>query len=422
MRTLLRTSGFVSCLAPVPRKTCCLVLAASLLACAGTAGATPRCEGKLLRSEITERQEATLALLKSKKFAELERRVNGFLSAYTSSRVSDEELFYEFGAFDRSLPALTPLIQEWIEHYPSSHAAHQAMALHMSAVAWRMRGTGFASETSAHQMDSFHAGLRAAQNWAAQAAALHPQPILSFQQMVANAKALRVDSELLTKLSLSPSTAVPTSLQPRPDVLPLLDAGARIQADNVVVRNAYVDLLAPKWGGTLPALRLYASPATHKGLSADRVASVTYAATMALADDHMRLKQPDQALPLYLAASKICRLNFPLINMARIYGEQKRFAEALEVSEAALAVAPEGSQALRWKAYALGGVGRHAEAVAILQRLASEGSPDVAYALGEYYARGEGGLQRNMTEARRLFGIAARGGDERAIKRLAAGN
>ena len=403
-------------------KTCYLVLAASLLVCAGTSEATPRCEGKLLRSEITERQEATLALLKSKKFAELEGRVNGFLSAYTSNRISDEELFYEFGAFDRSLASLTPLIQEWIERHPDSHAAHQAMALHMSAVAWRMRGTDFASETSSHQMDAFHAGLRAAQNWAVRAAALHPKPILSYQQMVANAKSLRVDSELLTKLSLSSSTAKPTSLQPRPDVLPLLDAGARIQADNVIVRHSYANLLAPKWGGTLPALQEYAKPSAHKGLSADRVASVTYAATMELADDHMRLKQPDQALPLYLAASKICRLNFPLINMARIYGEQKRFAEALEVSEAALAVAPEGSQALRWKAYALGGVGRHVEAVAILQRLAPEGSPDVAYTLGEYYARGEGGLQRNMTEARRLFGIAARGGDERAIKRLAAGN
>jgi tetratricopeptide (TPR) repeat protein len=403
-------------------KRCHLVLAAFLSIFVGAAEAVPRCEGKLLRSEITERQEATLALLKSKKFAELESRVNGFLSAYTSNRMSDEELFYEFGAFDRSLASLTPLIQEWIERYPSSHAAHQAMALQMSAVAWRMRGIGFANETSAHQLDAFHAGLRAAQNWATRAAALHAKPILSYQQMMANAKAMRVDSELLTKLSLAPSTATPTSLQPRPDVLPLLDAGARIQADNVIVRNAYVNLLAPKWGGTLPALQHYAKPATHGGLSTDRVASVTYAATMELADDYIRLKQPDQALPLYLAASKICRLNFPLINMARIYGEQKRFAEALEASEAALAVAPEGSQALRWKAYALGGLGRHVEAVAILQRLALEGSPDVAYTLGEYYARGEGGLQRNITEARRLFGIAARGGDERAIKRLAAGN
>ena len=252
MRTLLRMSGVVSCLVLAScgmlGKTRYLVFAAALLTYFAAAEATPRCEGKLLRSEITERQEATLALLKSKKFAELESRTNGFLSAYTSSRISDEELFYEFGAFDRSQPALTPLMQEWIERYPASHAAHQAMALHMSAVAWRMRGNDFASETSSHQMDAFRAGLRAAQNWAVQAAALHPKPILSYQQMVANAKSLRVEAELLKKLSLSPSTAKPTSLLPRPDVVPLLDAGARIQADNVIVRHSYANLLAPKVG------------------------------------------------------------------------------------------------------------------------------------------------------------------------------
>lgn len=41
------------------------------------------------------------------------------------------------------------------------------------------------------------------------------------------------------------------------------------------------------------------------------------------------------------------------------------------------------------------------------------------YSLAEYYAHGGGGLPLDMREARQLVSIAARAGDERAIKRLA---
>ena len=307
-----------------------------------------------------------------------------------------------------------------MERFPASYAAHQAMALHMYSVAWQMRGSALAHETSRAQMDEFHLRLLDARHWAASAIKLHPKPILAFQQLTAHAKAQRLDTEFLTSLGLKPGTATRGPLSPRPDVLPRLDAANRLQPDNSVVRTAYVTVLAPRWGGTLEALEEYASPTSHPRLPPDRLAAVSYAALMEIGSDYEFRKQPERAITYYQQASKLCRQNLPFINVARIRIDQKRYAEALEASDAAVALVPDGSIASRYRAYALSGVGRHREAVDLLKRLAPEGSSDVAYFLGEYYARGEGGLTQDLVEARRLFGIAARGGDERAIRRLEA--
>jgi hypothetical protein len=55
----------------------------------------------LPRARIDSNQEETLRLLRNKRYAELQRRMDGYLQAYVAGTSSDEELFCQFGAFDR---------------------------------------------------------------------------------------------------------------------------------------------------------------------------------------------------------------------------------------------------------------------------------------------------------------------------------
>ncbi len=377
---------------------------------------TPRCDGTLLRSEISERQEATLAVVRAKKYAALQRRMDGFLAAYVVGKITDEELFYEFGAFDRWGPWLTPILQEWVERYPRSFAAHHAMSLHVSSIAWQIRGTALARDTSVQQMSEFTERLRSARGWSLRSIPLHTKPILAYQQLMANAKAITFDVQLTASSTAVQATKLAEI--PRPDVVPILQESIRIQPDNTIVRNAYVWVLAPRWGGSFEALREYAKPSTHSDLPADRRASVSYEATMQIASDFWFLERLDEAVSTYEMASRICRLNGPFISIGQIRLEQRRFEDALRAGDAALALVPGSAEANRVRAPALRGLGRHAEAVALLRNLTSEGWPDVQYLLGEYYLTGTGGVTVDRAEARRLFGIAAKTGYEPALKRL----
>ncbi len=388
------------------------------LACA--APATPRCEGRLLQRQIDLRQEDTLVLLRGRDFPALQARMDRLLDGYTAGSVTDEELFFEFGAFDRWSPQLTPIFREWVASFPRSYAAHHAMALHTSAVAWQARGGRVASETSRQQFTEFDAGLRSARDWLFRSMALHPKPILAYQLLMTNAKALHLDVALPGADGPAPAGVRPTPRNPRPDVLPLLRQSLRVQPDNTVVRVAYATVLAPRWGGSHEALEAQAGPESLAGLPADRAAAVRYAALAEIASDHRFHRRLDEAARGYEAASRECRVNQPLIAVADIRMEQGRFKEALAAADAALAVVPGGHAATRSRALALRALGRHDEAVPLLQRLLPEGMPDVAWLLGEYHENGTGGLKRDLAEAKRHYAIAARMGDTRAAQRLQA--
>jgi tetratricopeptide (TPR) repeat protein len=384
------------------------------------ASALPRCEGKLLRSQIGERQEVTLRLLRAKSFDRLQERVDGFLNAYVKGTLTDEELLYEFEAFQRDSPALTPLFSEWVQRYPKSFAAYHGMSLHLSSIAWQTRGSALAKDTSVHQMDEFHRLLREARDWSLRSITLHPKPILAYQQLMSNAMAMTFDVALpgYVPHHLGNLGSVLSMSNPRLDVLPILEESLRIQPDNTIVREAYVTVLAPRWGGSLKALWKFSEPATHRGLASDRIATVTYAAMMEIASDYRFRERDEEAIPIYERAAKICRLNQPFVDIANIRLRQKRYREALAAAESVLGVVPNSSTGLRLKANALFGLGRHEELTPLLLRLAPEGAGDVQYMLGEAYLNGSGGLKKDPVEARRLMSLSARAGVEKATKRL----
>jgi tetratricopeptide (TPR) repeat protein len=396
-----------------------VALAAALVTAlvAPCAQATPYCEGKVVSDTLEEQQEITLALLRGKKLDALQRRMDGHLDAYGAGRSSDEELFYEFGAFDRWGPFLTPLIEEWIALRPKSFAARHAMTLHLAAVAWQKRGERLARETSKQQFGEFDKALAAAQDSAIRSIALHPKPILAYQALMVTGKAMRFDP---SRLGQPPAKEARSAKVPRPDLLPILSEAERVQPDNTIVRVAYVRALAPRWSGSLEALQDYAKPATHaRSMSADRVARVVYEATTEIASDNWFRGRLDEAADSYAVAARMCNLARPWLDIANIRMDQKRPAEALLAADAYLEREPGSifGRALRMRA--LRPLGRHKDVVELARALSPEGVPEATYVLGEYHLSGEGGVARNPAEARRLISEAARSGYEPAIERLA---
>jgi tetratricopeptide (TPR) repeat protein len=363
------------------------------------AAATPRCEGRLPRVQIEEQQEETLKLLRGRKFDELQARMDERLAAYVAGRLTDEELFYEFGAFDRWGPFLTPLFEEWIAKFPRSYAAHQGMALHRQSMAHSRRGSGYASETSPQQWGEFFRLMDDARDWARKATALHPRPILSHGLLVFTARGLRA-----WEVGDEPQRS--------------LEASLRLQPDNIVVRKAWVELIEPRWGGSIAQLEAYAKPSAHPGLPPDRMAAVAYEARMEIAAEYRRLERHDAAVRHYEKAAALCRLNQPWMEISMIRRDQRRFDDALKAADKAVEIYPGSRDGMRLQAEALNGLGRYDECFKILTRLAPGGSAAVLYMLGEFYAHGVGGAQRDMAEARRLFQLAAQGGEARAAERL----
>jgi hypothetical protein len=385
---------------------------------ASSAAATPFCEGKHNPDAVDEQQEITLGLLRTKKYDALQRRMDASLEAYVAGRSSDEQLFYEFGAFDRWGPFLSPLIDEWIAKNPKSFAAHHAKTLHLAAVAWQKRGERLARDTSSQQFAEFQKALAAAQDSAVRSIALHPKPILAYQALMNTGRAIRpFDAK---RLGVPAAREKASRETPRPDLLPILNEAQRVQPDNTVVRVAYIGTLAPRWGGSFEALHDYAKPALHaKLMSPDRVDRVVYEATTQIASDHAFGSQWDEAAEQFTAASRICRLTMPFLEISNIRMIQKRPAEALAAADAFLEREPGSliGRALRMRA--LRPLGRHQEVVELARALSPEGVPEATFVLGEYHLSGEGGVTKDAVEARRLISASARSGYEPAIEKLA---
>lgn len=397
------------------------LMAVLWLVLAAAAGATPRCEGRLQWPEILQRQEQTLLLLRERQYPALQARMDRLLQAYVAGRLSDEELFHEFGAFDRWGPYIGPMIQEWVRQMPASYAAHQAMVLHLAAVAWQTRGTAWSRDTPNHQMQAFHAALGQARAWAMKSLPLHPKPILTYQFLVSAARAWRGDTGWLSSLRETLDIAgLPAWAGRASTPADWFERSLAVQPDNVIVREAYVWSLAPRWGGSVDALLAFATPASHPGLSPDRLASVAYAATLQIANDHWMHRRHDAAVRAFELAGRLCRLDEPWTSIATLRLEQSRFADALAATESALAVYPGNVHTAALKARALKGLGRHAEAVQVLQTVMPDYSAEAYTLLAEYYLSGEGGVARQPERARRLLAVAVRGSDSAAIRRVVA--
>ncbi|MBI5256854.1 MAG: DUF4034 domain-containing protein [Burkholderiales bacterium] len=399
-----------------------LALGAGLwLLLAGAAGASPRCEGRLPWTEVVQRQEQTLLLLRERHYPALQSRMDGLLQAYSVGRLSDEALFAEFGAFDRWGPQMAPMIQEWVRRMPTSYAAHQAMVLHLAAVAWQIRGQAWSRDIPDHQMQAFHAALGQAREWAMKALPLHPKPILTYHFLVSASRAWAGETGVLAAVRLGLEVAgLPAWAGRASGPADWFERSLAVQPDNLIVREAYVWALAPRWGGSIDALLAFASPGSHPGLSADRLASVAHAATLQIANDHWMHRRHEAAARAFELAARLCRLDEAWTSLATLRLEQQRYAEALAAAESAHAVHPGNTYTAALRARALKGLGRHAEAVQVLQGVMPDYNAEVYTLLAEYYLSGEGGTARQAGRARRLLAVAARGSDTAAIKRLQA--
>ncbi|MDQ3674747.1 MAG: DUF4034 domain-containing protein, partial [Gemmatimonadota bacterium] len=179
---------------------------------------------------------AVRGLLWAKAYDELD----ALLSAYADSAQRDYRLEYRlfdaYDAFRVAIPAMEPLLTEWVKQRPKSAAALLARATFFRASGWHARGTRVVGQTSAQQLTQMTSFFRHAVADLDVALRLAPNSIVGYRQVI--------------NLAMSKGEMA-TSRR-------MLDHGLKIQPNSFLLRAAYMENLLPRWGGSYAAMARFA--------------------------------------------------------------------------------------------------------------------------------------------------------------------
>jgi uncharacterized protein len=163
------------------------------------------------------------------------------LSAYADSVLRDYRLEYRlfdaYAAFDVAMPALEPLLNEWVERHPASAAALLARGTFFSASGWHARGYKFARETNRNQFQQMNAFFRRSTADFHAALRLAPNSIVAYRALISMTSTTESDSA--------------TSRQ-------LLDRALKIQPYSFRLRATHMENLLPRWGGSYESMTKFA--------------------------------------------------------------------------------------------------------------------------------------------------------------------
>lgn len=133
-------------------------------------------------------------------------------------------------------PALGALLDEWVKVSPQSYAAQMARAKYLIEAGWRARGKGFVDSTTSHQLakmgEYFSRGVPAA----IAAIKLNPKLSIAYANLILAARTDRNENTERTIL-LSGLKQVPASF---------------------AIRDAHMDALLPRWGGSFEQMADFA--------------------------------------------------------------------------------------------------------------------------------------------------------------------
>ncbi len=184
-------------------------------------------------------QAGLRSLLYFKKYALLEAAFEDFQHR-VETRLEDEELIYQAAAsFESSEDELREQLDGWVAASPASFAPYLARANHFSSAGWDSRGTGWAAETSREsfaRMTELHTRAKAD---ADKALELRPklQPAFRIRVKLAKGGSNLGDAKLF------------------------LDRATKDCPACFRVRYVYAFGLAPRWGGSYPAMDAFAKTA-----------------------------------------------------------------------------------------------------------------------------------------------------------------
>lgn len=361
------------------------------------AAAKPRyfCEKDFPLREVQLARAEVMALLRARKFTELEAALSARLQRYDAGDISDQELKRVYDGFGVSDAALTPLIDEWQSLWPNSYSAPLAMGLHLTAAAFDRRGRRWASETSAQQMDEFVNTMARAREEMRTSVARHPRPIVSYVALITASMAT----------------------QSWPETSALLDRANAVDPRNVSARKAAAFALQPKWQGSMQILDRFADEQLASGLTPQGWRSVRHEVLLAIAGDLALKNNHAEAIERYLEAQPLCTGTAAFARAGQSYFALKRHADAVTQYSLALERGPNNADVLRRRGMNYEALGQAGEAVVDLRRSATLGDSGAANELGRIYRQGKI-VEKDLTQAALWYRKAAAKGHLQAAAAL----
>lgn len=189
------------------------------------------------------------SLLEHGKYAELDRRMNGFQRAYDSHELGEDGLLRAFAAFNVTDPALQANFDAWVQAFPRSYAARLARGAYYFSCGTQTRGTRAYARTTGAQLRGMELYYGKAEQDLRDSLALDPKPLLTYN--------------VLIRISMESGTQAANRA--------LLDAALKIDPAAMSVRRAYMRSLETRWGGSLEEMVAFLDETRKDGFSDDQL-------------------------------------------------------------------------------------------------------------------------------------------------------
>jgi Domain of unknown function (DUF4034) len=195
------------------------------------------------------------ALLSSRDYAALEKRLRPYLDSYASNKITAAELADRFEVFTL-MNRVEPRLDEWVQSMPNSYTARLARGIYHVTDAWNKRGKLVRSRTSDEQMRGFQESLTKSRADLLASIPLYVRPVNSYRYLVRVSKGLGLDDERA-----------------------LLDAALKLDPKAYDIRSEYYDAITPNWGGSERMLAKFVEECQNSPMSdkdKKRIAGIKY--------------------------------------------------------------------------------------------------------------------------------------------------
>ena len=195
-----------------------------------------------------EAADVSKALLKARRFAELDAHMSAVQSEWKKGHIDERKLADSFGLFFDPDPALAPLYEAWIKAMPKSYAARLAQGDFEVVRGREARGEKYAAETSESQFRGLNEANERARKALHASLSLDDRPLLSYYMLI---DLTRYDHE--------------------DDPRSLLDKGLKLDPHGYLLRRRYMSTLETRWGGSVSEMKGFLRECRGAGLEEPKV-------------------------------------------------------------------------------------------------------------------------------------------------------
>lgn len=308
---------------PAPEERKALAMAASRQAVEFEAAEEPLAIPASRQLNVSDPlQREVLGLVEKRDYAALESLLSAKQQRYEQDPASEEELEKAFRAFRDLGPGAEPLLKEWSHQMPRSYAAHTARGVYYLWRGIEARGTSFASETPAQQMQAMTALIDRAADELERSLPLTQKPYISHLSFVTLSR-YGGERELGERH---------------------YKEGLVVAPQSVSLRQARMTMLEPRWGGSYRQMEALAKQAAAELKDPAAAAKIAARIPADRAQERQTAKDYPAALGLYDEALRLdpsaarlrCERSWILSQLGRhseAYADAKRgFTDAREDS------------------------------------------------------------------------------------------